>query len=57
MFDAVCYYEMQAPGLGADFLNKIELAFLDIAAAPERWPEVRDTIRRRLIRRFPYSLI
>lgn len=57
MFDAACYYEMQAPGLGADFLNKIELAFLDIAEAPERWPVVRDNIRRRLIRRFPYSLL
>lgn len=57
MFDAACYYEMQAPGLGADFLNKIELAFQDISVAPERWPVVRDTIRRRLIRRFPYSLL
>ena len=57
MFDAACYYEMQAPGLGADFLNKIELAFQDIATTPERWPIVRDTIRRRLIRRFPFSLL
>lgn len=57
MFDAACYYERQAPGLGADFLTKIETALQDIASAPERWPIVRDTIRRRLIRRFPYSLL
>jgi len=38
MFDAACYYERQAPGLGADFLTKIETALQDIATAPERWP-------------------
>lgn len=57
MFDAACYYERQAPGLGADFLTKIETALHDIASAPERWPIVSDNIRRRLIRRFPYSLL
>ena len=55
MFDAACYYERQAPGLGNDFLTKIELALQDIAGAPDRWPVVRDNIRRRLIRRFAYS--
>jgi len=57
MFDAACYYERQAPCLGADFLTKIETALQDIATAPERWPIMRDNIRRRLIRRFPYSLL
>ncbi|MDD2366525.1 MAG: hypothetical protein PHN84_10210 [Desulfuromonadaceae bacterium] len=32
--------------MGADFLTKIELALQDIAAAPERWPIVRDNIRK-----------
>lgn len=57
LFDAACYYEFQAPGLGADFLNKIEHAFQDIALIPKRWPIVCDTIRRCLIRRFPFSLL
>lgn len=57
MFDAACYYERQAPGLGADFLTKIEYALNDIASAPERWPVVHDCIRRRLMQRFPYSLL
>lgn len=57
MFDAACYYERQAAGLGSDFLTKIEIALQDIATAPERWPIVGDKIRRRLIRRFPYSLL
>ena len=57
MFDAACFYEMQAPGLGTDFLAKIELALQDIAASPERWPVLRENIRKRPIRRFPYSLL
>ena len=57
MFDAARYYELQAPGLGQDFLDKVELALHDLGSAPERWPFVRDDIRRRQIRRFPYSLL
>ena len=57
MFDAARYYELQAPGLGQDFLDKVELALHDLGDAPERWPRVRDDIRRRPIRRFPYSLL
>ena len=57
MYDAARYYELQAPGLGNDFLDKIELALKDISASPERWPIVHNNIRRRLVHRFPYSLL
>jgi plasmid stabilization system protein ParE len=57
MFDAARYYELQAPGLGQDFLDKVELALQDLVDSSERWPIVQDDIRRRLIRRFPYSLL
>lgn len=57
MFDAARYYELQAPGLGQDFLDKVELALQDLVSSSERWPIVQDDIRRRLIRRFPYSLL
>ena len=57
MFDAARYYELQAQGLGQDFLDKVELALHDLANAPERWPIIRDDIRRRPIRRFPNSLL
>ena len=57
MFDAARYYELQAPGLGQDFLDKVELALQDLVVSSERWPIVQDDIRRRLIRRFPYSLL
>lgn len=57
MFDAARYYELQAPGLGQDFLDKVETALQDLIHSPERWPILQEDIRRRLIRRFPYSLL
>ena len=57
MLDAARYYEIQSPGLGVDFLDKIGSAVQDITMHPERWPVVRFNIRRRLIHRFPYALL
>lgn len=57
MLDAARYYELQAPGLGDDFLDNIDAAVRDIGANPSRWPIIRSDIRRRLIRRFPYALL
>ena len=57
MLDAARYYESQAPGLGMDFLDKIDSAVQDIRAHPERWPVIRFNIRRRLVHRFPYGLL
>ena len=41
MLDAARYYELQAPGLGDDFLNKIDSAVQDIGRHPERWPIIQ----------------
>ncbi len=57
MLDAAKYYELQAPGLGTSFLDKIKFAINDISECPERWPIIRFDIRRRLIHRFPYCLL
>lgn len=57
LLDAAQYYEMQARGLGSEFLDKIDAAILDIREAPERWPIIRSSIRRRLVHRFPYALL
>ena len=57
MLDAARYYELQASGLGGDFLDKIDSAVQDIGMHPERWPVIRFNIRRRLIHRFPYALL
>lgn len=57
LLDAAQYYEIQARGLGSEFLDKIDAAILDIREAPERWPIVGTGIRRRLVYRFPYALL
>lgn len=57
MLDASRYYELQAPGLGENFLDKIDSALQDIGAHPERWPVIHFNIRRRLVHRFPYGLL
>jgi toxin ParE1/3/4 len=57
MLDAARYYELQAPGLGANFLDKIDQAVSDIAKDPQKWPIFRFQIRRRLIHRFPFGLL
>ena len=36
MLHAARFYELQAPGLGDDFINKIDSAVHDIAENPER---------------------
>ena len=57
MLDAVAYYDLQVPGLGDAFLDKVSSAVEDIAANPQRWPVIRLNARRRLIHRFPYALL
>ena len=57
MLDAARYYNLQALGLGDDFLIKIDSAVQDIGSNPERWPIIRSNVRRRLVCRFPYALL
>ncbi len=57
LLDAAQYYELQAQGLGGEFLEKVESALHDIRLCPERWSIIKHDIRRRLIHRFPYALL
>lgn len=57
MLESSVYYEMQAENLGRSFLDIIEEAVVEIAENPEIWPEIDREIRRRPIRRFPYSIL
>jgi toxin ParE1/3/4 len=54
--DAYRWYEGQERGLGDDFLDCLESAFLQIADRPARYPIRFDDFRRILIRRFPYAV-
>ncbi len=57
MVQAARYYEAQVPKLGYDFLSEIHRAVKRIEDNPESAPEISGSIRRRLIRKFPYAIL
>lgn len=54
---AVAYYEDRLPGLGERFIAAVEAALQGIIEAPQRWPELKPGVRRRLTRIFPYAIL
>jgi len=57
LLDAARYYEARSTGLGHSFLAAVRRAIEQIQAFPESSPVVRRGLRRKALRRFPYSLI
>jgi len=57
MAAAARYYESRARGLGIDYLREVERAVKTIKKSPETWPAIKEKIRRRLVRRFPFGII
>ena len=55
--DAARYYEGERPGLGADFIDEVERCAGSIARHPAVGATVRNGVRRRFLRRFPYALL
>lgn len=55
--EAARFYEECAPGLGADFIRQIERTLVQIAANPDSGSVSAKTIRRRLVRRFPFAVL
>lgn len=54
---AARHYGLESPTLRIAFLEEIDAALAQLLAYPESAPVVRGTIRRMLLRRFPYSLL
>jgi toxin ParE1/3/4 len=57
MTEAALFYEEQAKGLGAEFLDDVERAIIRLLDNPEFGPVVSADLRRSLLSRFPFSLI
>jgi plasmid stabilization system protein ParE len=57
MLQAAAYYEEQARGLGRDFLSEVQRTVDSIAENPGVGRVVRLSIRRRLMRRFPFGIL
>ena len=57
-FDEVCdWYEQRRPGLGVDFVAQIQEVFDRISNTPELYAQIFRDVRRRVVRRFPYSVL
>ena len=54
--EAFLWYEGQRPGLGGEFLAAAQRLIDAVAQYPLRYPVVRRSTRRALLRRFPYAL-
>lgn len=50
------YYQERAPDLGYEFLDEVRWVFAQILMNPEGGMLVDQDIRRRVTRRFPYSV-
>lgn len=57
MADAAAWYEERRPGLGAEFRLSVEAGFAAIKRNPMAFPVVYNSVRRALIRRFPYKIL
>jgi len=55
--EAIKYYDEQKAGLGREFLEEVRRAVLFLAKYPEAAPQVRGSIRRFILPKFPYSLL
>ncbi len=50
------WYELQSPGLGAEFMAAMELQLKRLEQAPLLYSEVIPNVHRALLPRFPYGL-
>ena len=55
--EATQYYEKKVPGLGTQFRDQVEHSAKQIGRMPLLYAEIRPSVRRCVLRRFPYSLI
>jgi plasmid stabilization system protein ParE len=55
--EAFVWYEHQRPGLGAEFILSIDEAIERLRRSPETYPKVHKTIRRIVVRRFPFIIL
>lgn len=55
--EAIVFYESEAAGLGEDFLSEVESAVESIAAMPEAAARELVGVRRKVLRRFPFTVV
>jgi len=55
--EAAEYFERESPGLGGAFIDAVEACVAGIVEIPEAGRVVIGGVRRRMVRRFPYSVL
>jgi plasmid stabilization system protein ParE len=51
------WYESEVPGLGRSFRAAVDAVIQRMSAAPRQFPVIHKSVRRALMRRFPYALL
>lgn len=57
LVDAVAFYEMQHPGLGARFKKEVRAAIHRMVEFPEAGSAARGDVRKAFVRAFPYKVL
>jgi hypothetical protein len=57
MTAAARYYQTQSMGLGTEYLAEVERTITAITSHPKAAPKVKQDIRRRLLKRFPFGIL
>jgi plasmid stabilization system protein ParE len=57
LVEAARYYEAKSAGLGGALVIEVAEAAEGLRENPESWQLVATEVRRRVLRRFPYSLL
>lgn len=55
--EAADFYDLQSPGLGSVFIEEVRRAMESISQFPKATPLVGGRVRKKLLIRFPYSLL
>lgn len=56
VMEAAEFYEGKESGLGAAFVDQFDQAIAMLLSDPLRWPVVEGSIRRVMLRRFPFGI-
>jgi hypothetical protein len=55
--EAAQHYNLEDPGLGSSFLQEVDRCLQSLETHPEAGAILRGSVRRRLLRGFPYALL
>lgn len=55
--EAADFYDLEDPGLGSVFIDEVERGIESISQFPEAAQLLRGRVRKRLLAKFPYSLV